>query len=134
MLYGGECWPIKKAQVKQLLVAKIRMLRWMCGHTLLDKIKNDVIRSKVGVAPFEDKLREARLRWFGHVRRRDLDAPVRRCEKIVLGFSTGGRGRGRPRKNWGEVIRQDLAIRQLTEDMALDRNKWRSRIRVDERL
>ena len=52
----------------------------------------------------------------------------------MLGFSTGGRGRERPRKNWGEVIRQDLSMRQLTEDMALDRNKWRSRIRVDERL
>ena len=97
--------------MKQLLVAEMRMLRWMCGHTLLDKIKNDVIRSKAGVAPFEEKLREARLRWFGHVRRRDLDAPVRKCENIVLGFSTGRRGRGRPRKNWGEVIRQDLAIR-----------------------
>ncbi|VFQ60966.1 unnamed protein product [Cuscuta campestris] len=31
---------------------------------------------KVGMAPVEDKLREARLRWFGHVRRRDANAPV----------------------------------------------------------
>ena len=46
MLYGGKCWPIKKAQVKQLLVAEMRMLRWICGHTLLDKIKSDVIRSR----------------------------------------------------------------------------------------
>ncbi|VFQ86073.1 unnamed protein product [Cuscuta campestris] len=77
------------------------MLRWMCGKTRLDRISNEVIRRQVGMAPVEDKLREARLRWFGHVRRRDADAPVRRWERImVIG---GSRGRGRPRKNWKEV-------------------------------
>ncbi|VFQ76707.1 unnamed protein product [Cuscuta campestris] len=85
-------------------------------------------RIKVGMAPVKDKLREARLRWFGHVRRRDADAPVRRCERItVIG---GSRGRGRPRKNWKEVIRQDLGLLTVTEDMALDRNLWRTRIKV----
>ena len=132
MLYSGECWPIKKAQVKKLLVAEMRMLRWICEHSLRDKVKNDVIRSKVGVVSIEDKLREVRLRWFGHVKRKKPEVPVRRCEKIVLGASMGGRGRGRPRKSWEEIIRQDLAILQLTEEMALDRNKWRSRIRVNE--
>ncbi|VFQ64860.1 unnamed protein product [Cuscuta campestris] len=97
-------------------------------RTRLDRISNEVIRRQVGMAPVEDKLREARLRWFGHVRRRDVDAPVRRCERItVIG---GSRGRGRPRKNWKEVIRQDLGLLTLTEDMALDRNLWRTRIRV----
>ena len=38
------------------------MIRWMCGHTRLDKIKNEVIRNKIGVASTEDKMREARLR------------------------------------------------------------------------
>ncbi|VFQ60860.1 unnamed protein product [Cuscuta campestris] len=44
--------------------------------TRLDRISNEVIRRQVGMAPVEDKLREARLRWFGHVRRRDAGAPV----------------------------------------------------------
>jgi len=69
LLYGAECWPIKKTQVQRLMVAEVRMIRWMCGHTRLDKIKNVVIRERVGVAPLEDKLRETRLRWFGHVKR-----------------------------------------------------------------
>ena len=71
----------------------------------MDKVKNDVIRSKVRVVSVEDKLREVRLRWFGHVRRRDSDASVRRCEKIVLGTSTGRKDRKRPRKSSGEVIK-----------------------------
>ncbi|KAG5592517.1 hypothetical protein H5410_043031, partial [Solanum commersonii] len=41
------------------------------------------------------------------------------------------RGRGRPKKYWGEVIRQDLAQLHLTEDMTLDRKEWRSRIKVE---
>ncbi|VFQ70297.1 unnamed protein product [Cuscuta campestris] len=125
---GGKCWAVKKTHVRRLHAAEMRMLRWMCGKTRLDRISNEVIRRQVGMAPVEDKLREARLRWFGHVRRRDADAPVRRCERItVIG---GSRGRGRPMKNWKEVIRQDLGLLTLTEDMALDRNHWRTRIKV----
>ncbi|VFQ77838.1 unnamed protein product [Cuscuta campestris] len=128
MLYGAECWAVKKTHVRRLHAAEMRMLRWMCGKTRLDRISNEVIRRQVGMAPVEDKLREARLRWLGHVRRRDADAPVRRCERItVIG---GSRRRGRPKKNWEEVIRHDLGLLDLTEDMALDRNLWRTRIRV----
>ena len=86
LLYGVECWPIKKSQVQRMSVAEMRMIRWICGHTRLDKIRNEVIRAKIGVASIEDKMREVRLRWFGHLRRRPEDAPVRRCETIVFGL------------------------------------------------
>nr|XP_016512735.1 PREDICTED: uncharacterized protein LOC107829780 [Nicotiana tabacum] len=128
MLYGAECWPVKKSHVQRMKVAEIRMLRWMCGLTRLDKIKNEVIREKVGVAPVDEKMREARLRWFGHMRRRSPDAPVRICEWLaVVGVR---RGRGRPKKYWGEVIRHDMDSMRISEDMALDRITWRSSIRV----
>ena len=78
MLYGAECWPVKKQHEHKMGVAEMRMLRWMCGHTRMDKIRNEDIRNKVGVAPVEEKMREHRLRWFGHVVRRPLDAPVRK--------------------------------------------------------
>ncbi|KAG5613703.1 hypothetical protein H5410_013527, partial [Solanum commersonii] len=129
LLYGTECWPLKNAHVQKMHVAEMRMLRWMCGHTRSDKIRNEVIREKVGVASVVDKLREARLRWFGHVKRWCADAPVRRCEGLVVEGKR--RGRGRPKKYWGEVIRQDLAQLHLTEDMTLDKKEWRSRIRVE---
>ncbi|WMV29994.1 hypothetical protein MTR67_023379 [Solanum verrucosum] len=96
LLYGAECWPIKNSHVQKIHVAEMRMLRWMCGHTRSDKIRNEVIREKVGVASVVDKLREARLRWFGHVKRRCADAPVRRCEGLVVEGTR--RGRGRPKK------------------------------------
>ncbi|XP_070050511.1 uncharacterized protein [Nicotiana tomentosiformis] len=109
----------------------MRILRWMCGHTRLDKIRNEVIGEKVGVAPVEDKMRDARLRWFGHVKRRSIETPVRKCERLALAGSRSGRGRHR--KSWGEVIKRDMAQLELTEDMALDRRVWRSKIRVEDK-
>ncbi|XP_070050863.1 uncharacterized protein [Nicotiana tomentosiformis] len=111
-------------------VAEMRMLRWMCSPTRIDKIRNKDIQDRVGVASVEDKMREARLRWFGQVKRRNTDAPVRRCERLASGGLK--RGRVRPKKYWGEVISQDLALLQLTEDMTFDRKVWRSRIRVED--
>ncbi|KAF3670131.1 Mitochondrial import inner membrane translocase subunit TIM44-2 [Capsicum annuum] len=85
-----------------------------------DRVRNETIREKVGVALVKDKLREVRLRWFGYVMRRGTDASVRRCERLALdGFR---RGRGRPKKYWREVIRRDMDQLQLPVDMTLDRN------------
>jgi len=119
VLYGSECWPLKKTQVQRLTLAEMRMIRWMCGYTRIDRIRNGVIRDFVKVAPIGDKIRETRLRWFGHVKRRGVDAPVRRCERINI--PEGRRGRGRPRKSLDEVIREDLKVIGLMEDMVQDR-------------
>ena len=37
------------------------MLRWMCDKIKMDKVRNEDIRSLVGVAPIEDKMRENHL-------------------------------------------------------------------------
>ena len=104
------------------------MIRWICGYTRLDKIRNEVIRDIVKVAPIEDKMRESRLRWFGQVIRRSVDAPVRRCERINI--PGGKRGRGRPKKSLDEVIWEDLKVVGLSEDLAQDRRLWQDRIKI----
>ncbi|KAF3653540.1 Rab3 GTPase-activating protein catalytic subunit isoform 2 [Capsicum annuum] len=48
-------------------------------------------RDKVGVAPVEDKMLEAMLRWFRHVKRRWSDASVRRCDKLDMDDFRRGR-------------------------------------------
>jgi hypothetical protein len=45
----------------------MRMLRWICGHTRRDRVRNDDIRERVGVAPVKKKLVQHHLRWFGHM-------------------------------------------------------------------
>jgi hypothetical protein len=77
MLYGAECWPTKRRHVQQLSVPEMRMLRWICGNTRRDWVRNDDIRERLGVAPVEEKLVQHRLRWFGHIQRRPVEAPVR---------------------------------------------------------
>lgn len=47
LLYGAECWPVKKAHIRKIKVAEMRVLRWMCGCTRKGRIRNEVIRDKV---------------------------------------------------------------------------------------
>ncbi|KAJ0587063.1 hypothetical protein HanIR_Chr04g0158951 [Helianthus annuus] len=129
MLYGTDCWAIKKTQARKMEVAEMRMLRWMCGHTRLDRIRNEVFRERLGVASITDKIKEGRLRWFGHVKWRQTTEPVRVVETLTV---EGRRGRGRPKLTWDEQIRHDLLELHLSEDMVQDRNSWRRRIRVQD--
>jgi hypothetical protein len=56
MLYGAEYWPTKRRHVQQLSVAEMRMLRWICGHTRRDRVRNNDIRERLGMSPVEEKL------------------------------------------------------------------------------
>ena len=98
------------------MVAEMMMIGWMCGYTRMDRISNGVIRDLVKVVPIEDKLREIRLRWFGHV-----NIPMDK------------RGKGCPKKSLDEVIRDDLKVVGLTEDMTQDRRLWRDGIKILDR-
>ena len=62
----------------------MRMLRWMCGNTRREKVRNKDICTKIGVVSIKKKMKENRLRWFDHMRRRPTDVPVRRVDRINL--------------------------------------------------
>jgi len=49
----------------------MRMIRWICGHTRFDKSRNEVIRGKIGLTSIDDKIGEAILKLFGHLRSMD---------------------------------------------------------------
>ncbi|PWZ56166.1 hypothetical protein Zm00014a_032155 [Zea mays] len=132
MLYGAECWPTKRRHVQQLCVAEMRMLRWICGHTRRDRVRNDDIRERVGVAPIEEKLMQHRLRWFGHMHRRSEEAPVhigiiRRPENVK-------RGRGRPTLTWTEAVKRDLKEWNIDKELAVDRKGWKQELCPEKRM
>ena len=93
----------------------------------MEKIKNQEFREKPGVAPLSTKMRGNRLRWFGHVQRKPIEAPVRRIETIIM---EGKRSRGRPMKTWVEQIKDDLSKLHLSEDLTRDMNSWRRQIHI----
>ncbi|KAK3524045.1 hypothetical protein QTP70_017559 [Hemibagrus guttatus] len=78
MLYGLETVSLRKRQESELEVAELKMLRFSLGVTRLDRIRNEYIRGTAHVGHLGDKVREARLRWFGHVQRRETPAVLQR--------------------------------------------------------
>ena len=56
MMYGAETWPLKKTQKKKLEVEEMKMLRWMCGVTEMDKIRNERIRGTAKVEKISKKI------------------------------------------------------------------------------
>ena len=102
MMYGSECWTTKKSDINALGVAEMKMLRWSAGYTRLDRKKNEEIRSSLKVAPIQEKVVSNRLRWFGHVQRRENDHI---CRKIMTWEVQGKCKRGRPLKNWRQSQR-----------------------------
>ena len=62
ILYGAECCPTKIRHVQQLSVAEMRMLRWICGYTRMDRVRNDDIRDRLGLSSIEEKLIQHQLR------------------------------------------------------------------------
>jgi len=58
LLYGTECWAIKRYHAQKMSVAEMHMLHCMCGNTRRDKARNEDIRTNIGVASIEEKMRE----------------------------------------------------------------------------
>ena len=127
MMYGAETWAVKKAHEKKLDVAEMRMLRWMSGFTKMDRIRNErIIRGTTKVGEISKKVQESRLKWYGHVSRREDEYVGKR----VMGMEVPGkRRRGRPKRRWLDSIRNDLSERGLSEEDAQDRPRWRRLIR-----
>jgi len=80
-----------------------------------------------GVACITDKIREARLRWFGYVMRREDENSMKR---IMMAEVNGRRSRGRQKKRWGDIMQQDMKSLRLKKEHTADRKKWRGKIRV----
>ncbi|CAK1582117.1 unnamed protein product [Parnassius mnemosyne] len=94
MLYGAECWADKKIQ--KMHTNKMKILRWSAGVTKLDKVRNVYIRGAFKVTPIVDKMVESRMRWYGHVIRREEEHPVRKA----LAITEKKKGRRRPLATW----------------------------------
>ncbi|XP_051788839.1 uncharacterized protein LOC127529415 [Erpetoichthys calabaricus] len=125
MLYGLKMMALTRKQETELEVAELKMLRFALGVTRMDRIRNQYIRRSAQVRRLGDKVRVVRLRWFGHVQRRDAEYIGRRILRIEL---PGKRKRGRPKRRFMDVVREDMQVMGVTEQDAEDRKVWKKMI------
>ena len=99
MLYRLETLALTKRQEAEMEVAELKMLRFSLGVTRIDKIRNEyIIRGTAQVGKFGEKTREARLRWYGHLRRKNDGYIGRR----MLRMCCQERGHGESQSGCGE--------------------------------
>ena len=102
-VHGSETWPVRKENVVALQRAEMRMVRWMCGVKLKDRLQSKELRERLGIDDIALVLQQNRLCWYGHVLRKEDDW-VKKCMQYEV---EGPRPRGRPKRTWREVVRED---------------------------
>ena len=121
LLYGAGTWATTRGQEARLEVNEMRMLRWMCGVTRRDKIRNEHIRGTTRVVQASKQITEKRLKWYGHVRRMKEEHILRRMLDVDI---PGKRRRGRPNLR----CKRDMTQAVLKEDNATNRAEWRKKL------
>ena len=91
-----ETWPVRKENVVALQRAEMRIVSWMCGVKLKDRLLSKELRERLGIDDIALVLQQNRLRWYGHVLRKDYDDWVKKCMEYEV---EGPRQRGRPKRN-----------------------------------
>ena len=101
MVYGLETVAVTKKQVEEM-----KMLRFAMGATRKNKIRNEYNRITVKIKRLGMKMREGRLRWYGHVMRRDQEYVGRKRMEMEL---PGKRKKGRPKRRFLDLVKEDMA-------------------------
>ena len=98
------------------------MARWMCDASLKERNSKAELRNRLGIEEIGDVVRRSRLRWLGHVLRKDEYDWVRRSMSLEV---NGNRGRGRPKLTWQNVVTRDMKACGLRQEDVQNRQKWR---------
>ena len=100
LLYGAECWTVRKKEEQILEKTEMRMLRRIKGVTLRDRVKSVDIRKELGVSSIQEKVRETSLHWYGHMQRMEENEV-----RAVGDMRVPGK---RPRGRWMDGVRRDI--------------------------
>ena len=80
-MHGSESWPMKVEHELKLNCTEMSTSRWMCGVKLNERKKSEELRDEhlakksnselLGLEPNSLVIKKSRLRWFGHMERKD---------------------------------------------------------------
>jgi len=90
------------------------------------------LRERLGIDDIILILQQNRLRWYGHVLRKEDTDWVKKCMEYEV---EGSRPRARPKRTMTEVVQKDRQARNLNrEDTiredAMDHGRWKKLIKV----
>jgi len=108
MLHGSETWPVRKENEVALQRAEMRIVRWMCNVKVKDGVPSKELRERLGIDGIILILQQKRLRWYGHVLRKEDTDWVKKCMEYEV---EGSRPTGRPKRTWREVVQKDCQAR-----------------------
>ena len=92
VMYGSEAWGLRVKERRKLDVMEMRCLRSMCGVTRMDRLRNEVVRERVGVdEKLSERVDRKVLKWYGHVERMSGERLTKRVYRSEV---EGERGRG----------------------------------------
>ena len=77
-----------------------------------------------GICSIREKAREARLRYFGHVKRGAEEGPVRRAMEMEV---RGRRSVGRQKKRWKDIVKEDMRALGTAEEETrsiMEKENW----------
>ena len=117
-----ETVAMTERQMRKMEVLELKMVRWALGVTRKDKIRNEYVRGTAKTAKLGDKLWNARLRWYGHVKRREENYVGKRMMEMA---EPGIRKRGRPSRSWMDLVREDMKRVGARKGDEVDQVKWR---------
>ena len=119
MLHRSETWPVRKENEEALQHAEMRMVRGMCNVKVKDRVPSKELRERLGIDDIILILQQNRLRWYGHVLRKEDNDWVKKCMEYEV---EGSRPRGRPKRTWREVVQKDCQACNSNREDAMDRD------------
>ena len=67
MLHGSETWPVRKENEVALQRAEIRIVRWMCGVKVIERVPCKELTERLGLGDITSVQQQNRLHWYGHL-------------------------------------------------------------------
>ena len=128
---GIESWTLTKRLEQQITTADMKVIRMIQGVTRWDRKRNEDLYKQSNMLPIVQVINKNKLRWFGHVMRREEESTLRVVMQLKM---KGKRPRGRPRLRWLDNIDSHLkenktSLKEVLKTKCFENRKdWRKLI------
>ena len=116
---------MKKEDETVLKRAERAMIRRICGVKVCERKHSDELIRMVGLElDIIVVVKQSRLRWYCHVKRREENE----IRKVLEWRVDGARSKGRPSLTWEALLKRDMKEYGIHEAECEDREKWRNNV------